>query len=359
MENLNFPPEIIELAKLKKIPIEFGFELTARCNFDCKMCYVHGQNSAELMNQELSTVQWIQLFDQAYSAGMMYALLTGGECLLRQDFKELYLSLWNRVQVSVNTNASMINEEYISFFQQYRPRMIQISLYGFDDSSYYNVTRRKSFDRVKKAILELKDADIPLRLAVTVSKYNYPCCRQIFELIKELDLPYTIVSELIDSRDEVSNSSYQLSADEYVNVQKIKREVFYHKTNYQKNEVVPDYGCGAISDSDTDKPKIRCKAGIYAAFITWKGVMFPCASVQDYGIDVLSEPISEAWKKINDTALSLRMPQQCVGCPYDDVCKKCPAIRTNGFLSEKCNEEHCKLMVQCYREGLLRFKNHS
>ena len=31
------------------LPISGTFELTARCNFDCKMCYVHLQNAAELL----------------------------------------------------------------------------------------------------------------------------------------------------------------------------------------------------------------------------------------------------------------------------------------------------------------------
>ena len=39
---------------------------------------------AEIMKPEI---------DEAYDNGMMYASLTGGECLIRKDFKDLYLHL--------------------------------------------------------------------------------------------------------------------------------------------------------------------------------------------------------------------------------------------------------------------------
>lgn len=68
-------------AREKGIPISGTFELTPLCNLDCKMCYVH-LNKAQMQGaQHLSVEQWKQLMQQAIDAGMMYARLTGGECL--------------------------------------------------------------------------------------------------------------------------------------------------------------------------------------------------------------------------------------------------------------------------------------
>lgn len=355
MDVFSIAPEIKAMALATATPVEFGFEITSRCNFDCKMCYVHYQNSAELAKAELTTDQWIEIFDQAFSSGMMYALLTGGECFLRADFKQLYLHLWNKVQVSVNTNGSFITEEYISFFRTYRPRYIQISIYGHDDDSYYSVTGKRSFDSVKKAIQLLKRECIPVKLAVTISKYNFKDCRKIFELIHDLDLPYSIVSELIEPRSDVSNYDYSLTLDEYIHVQKVKREVFNKKAPVIPSNPLPDYG----RDQDAvknDIKRIRCKAGIYAAFISYKGILHPCASLTDIGVDVLKEGVSAAWMIVNKAAKEALVPNACAACPYDKVCNRCPSVRFYGLLTNQCNENHCRLIKRSCEEGLMVLK---
>ena len=41
------------------VPLAGNFELTARCNFNCKMCYVHQQQCPA--EKELSAEQWIAI----------------------------------------------------------------------------------------------------------------------------------------------------------------------------------------------------------------------------------------------------------------------------------------------------------
>lgn len=92
------------------LPIGGTFELTARCNFNCPMCYVHRkENDAEALKQELSTQQWISLARQATDAGMVFALLTGGEPFVRKDFFEIYNAMKAMgLLVSINSNGSML-----------------------------------------------------------------------------------------------------------------------------------------------------------------------------------------------------------------------------------------------------------
>ena len=48
------------------LPISGNFELTARCNFNCPMCYVHlNQEDLAAQGKELTTAQWIDLARQA------------------------------------------------------------------------------------------------------------------------------------------------------------------------------------------------------------------------------------------------------------------------------------------------------
>ncbi|MBP9988974.1 MAG: radical SAM protein, partial [Ruminococcus sp.] len=80
-------------AKKDGIPVSGTFELTSRCNFNCKMCYVHNSHQKITPENELSADEWIKIADEARKNGMIFLLLTGGEPLLRKDFSEIYLRL--------------------------------------------------------------------------------------------------------------------------------------------------------------------------------------------------------------------------------------------------------------------------
>ena len=98
----------------KGIPLSGHFELTTRCNLDCKMCYVH--NNAN--KNELTAEEWIRIGEEASNRGMMFLLLAGGEPFLRKDFKEIYSALSKMgLMISINTNGSYIDDEMFDFLK--------------------------------------------------------------------------------------------------------------------------------------------------------------------------------------------------------------------------------------------------
>ena len=71
-------------------PLAGNFELTARCNFNCKMCYVHlTAEEQQRRGRELTADEWLAIAQEARSRGMLFLLLTGGEPLIRKDFRYL------------------------------------------------------------------------------------------------------------------------------------------------------------------------------------------------------------------------------------------------------------------------------
>ena len=73
------------------IPLSGTFELTARCNLDCRMCYIHKRaNDAEARAGERTAARWLELAKECQEAGTLLLLLTGGEPFLRPDFRKIY-----------------------------------------------------------------------------------------------------------------------------------------------------------------------------------------------------------------------------------------------------------------------------
>lgn len=339
-----------ETAKKNAIPLYGTFELTSRCNLDCKMCYVHNQNSNACMQQELTTEQWKKLMDSAYDAGMMFALLTGGECLLRKDFKELYLHMHNKgIIVSVNTNGALINEEYIDFFASHKPERIQISLYGSDDDAYERVTGHRQFQRVSAAIKGLRDAGVNIEVAITPNAYMKSDTERIFRYLKEEKIRFQVSNTLIEARDGDTNDESRLTDEDRIEMAKIKAAVFGQQL------AVPTYPipkpCGEQTEQKYGMP---CNAGTVRYCITWQGKMIPCVSLPEISIDVLKNDFPACWKYIHDTMATVKQPVECSGCPYEKVCGICPATKYDGLFSGHCNTAHCSYLQKKYEAGLLR-----
>ena len=96
-------------------PVAGNFELTPRCCFDCKMCYVHlTEEEQRRRGSELSADQWLRIGEEACRCGLVFLLLTGGEPSLRPDFMEILSGLKRMgLLISVNSNGWLLRGELL------------------------------------------------------------------------------------------------------------------------------------------------------------------------------------------------------------------------------------------------------
>ena len=340
--------QMVAFAKPTRTPVCATFELTPRCNLDCKMCYVHHQDSNALRDRELSTEVWKRVFDEAYNCGMMFATLTGGECLLRQDFKELYLHLWNkRVYLTVFSNGILLDEDYVMFFKTYPPRKVQISLYGTSEDGYLKVTGHRGFERAVAAIRNLMSAGIPVQVALTPSSYIKDDYIALLRFCKENGFQYKPGEfALIEKRDDSACGDHYLSVDEIVELSTEKALL--------SGPVIPLEGilpsCGG---SCTEAPKgLVCNAGKTSAVVSWDGRMCLCTAIPVGKASVLEMSYAEAWEKTKEAAEEILLGAECVGCPYDKLCPKCPPMRLTGLYTGHCNPKVCETTRRLVAAGV-------
>ena len=143
------------------LPIAGTFELTARCNFNCPMCYVHltPEQLKATGREELTAQQWLDIAKEAKDRGMIFALLTGGEPLVRKDFFEIYDGMRQMgILVSINSNGSMLKGDILERFLKNPPSRFNISLYGGNNETYRNMCGIPAYDQVKENIRALRQA---------------------------------------------------------------------------------------------------------------------------------------------------------------------------------------------------------
>lgn len=156
------------------------FDLTYRCNFRCAHCYCQGLDKKK---SEMSTAQVCRMLDILAGEGCLWLDMTGGEPLLRRDFRKIYLHARRRgFLVTLLTNGSLFNDSLIRFFQKNSPYAIEVTLNGITPNVYESITRTPGFfRRVMTNLKKIIRAGLPLRIktnCLTLNKDEIPLIKK-------------------------------------------------------------------------------------------------------------------------------------------------------------------------------------
>ncbi len=315
------------------IPISGTFELTARCNFNCPMCYVHLQaNDIQAHGMELSARQWIDLAQAARNEGMVFALLTGGEPFLRQDFFEIYSAMKKMgLLISINSNGSLLSGEIRRKLLEDPPFRINITLYGGCSETYRNMCGQNVFDQVVENIRALKEAGVDVRLNLSITPHNKHDLDRIFQIAQELDMHIKAATYMyppIRVNGEQYGCGNRLSPEDaaaYAVQWDLLR--FSHEEFAQRAENMRLLRADEVPDCSADLDEgVRCRAGYSSFWLTWNGNMLSCAMLPTPSATPLEVGFKAAWDQIREGVRQIRTPGACVVCPKRDVCGVCAAV---------------------------------
>ena len=313
------------------LPIGGNFELTARCNFDCPMCYVHlKQEDMEAAGRELTAKEWIRIAGEAKERGMMFALLTGGEPFLRKDFFEIYEAMRAMgILVSINTNGSLLRGEIRERLLENPPLRMNISLYGGCRETYRNMCGRDVFETVTENIRALKEAGVDIRLNLSVTPWNRQDLQKIFDISRELDVHIKAASYMYPPVRSRNSADNRLSPGEAAQC-----GVDWDRLRFSEEEFIlrgkallelagaAERDCGADLDEG-----VSCRAGYSTFWITWDGRMLPCGMMPYPESDPLRDGFEAAWQQIRQETRKIRLPEKCAKCEKKAICATCAAVR--------------------------------
>lgn len=320
---------MLSRAATKGRPLNGSLELLPLCNMNCDMCYIRMSPEEMKKSGRLHTAdEWIRLAREMEEAGVLFLLLTGGEPLLFQDFRRLYQELRQMGMIlTINTNGTLLDEEWADFFGKYKPRRINITLYGSDDTAYEKLCHYPGgFSRTVRAIRLLRERGVDVKINGSVTKDNRDDMEAIYRIGRELDVPVHMDTYMLPGLYE-RNLSFEkqsrltpedaAAADIYMRQMETEPEAFlWYAQNIlaqieQKNITYPD--------------QITCLAGNCSFAISWKGDMRPCVTFDKPAVSVFEKGFEPAWKEISQEAKKLRVSETCVTCSLRPACKTCPA----------------------------------
>lgn len=344
-------------ARATGIPLTGSFELTPVCNLDCKMCYVHLDQNAAHFSTDISLDKWKEVISEAHKMGMIYASLTGGECLTYPYFEEIYLYMINLgIEVGILTNGVLLEGRILELFRKYKPRSIKVTLYGSSDDAYERVTGRRVFDRVYRNIMNAAAAGLNVRLTLTPNRFMLGDEEALIEAAKRTGLTYNINSKLFPPRENTGRNKEDMSIDQYIHFYKTNRRL------NQKDELISK----TIIDYD-DLPEIKrideeahgfwCGAGKSSFSMRWDGNIYPCVCIDDVLESIMEQDFSRAWRNLHQKAMDYLVPSECSKCEYNNVCISCVALHKDAEEKGHCNSQVCYRTKKLIEAGLIIKKN--
>jgi len=318
-------------------PLGFDLELTARCNNDCRHCYINlpaGDRAAR--ETELTLDEILAIASDAADMGAVWCLLTGGEPLLRDDFAEVYLGLKRLgLLVSVFTNACLVTPEHVELFRLYPPRDIEVSVYGATRETYEVVTRRPgSYDAFVRGLDLLLGSGVPVRLKAMALRSTAHELDEISRFCRERTKDYYRFDPLLHLRfdgDAARNAEIRaerLSPAEVVAVERADAERFgsLQRGCAEGELVIADAehtGCDHL---------FHCGAGNAGFSVGYDGTFRLCSSLwhPDTVYDLRKGSLRQAWEEWVPGVRDLRganpdFLEKCRKCGIVNLCLWCPA----------------------------------
>lgn len=357
------------------VPINGILELTPLCNMNCDMCFVR-LDSEELNNRgKLRTVdEWLKLADEMKNTGVLFILITGGEPLLYPGFKELYLKLRKLgMIITINSNGTLINEEWARFFSENKPRRINITLYGANSETYSRLCKYSDgYEKTINGIKLLKEYGVDVKINGSIAQQNKKDGKKIVQVANKLKIYSKIDTYMYPAnRERYKPFSEQARLDPY---EAAKKRVELMKEKYNQddylqniNNFLKKYNESIPTDYHPNRT-ISCRAGTSSFCINWQGIMRPCVMLTQPSAPVFEIGFNEAWKQINQHVKKIKMNSKCSQCKYQNVCQTCAACAKlesgsfDGIPEYMCiytketvrllQEEYEKIMENKYEENI-------
>lgn len=284
---------------------EVTIELTSKCNFRCRHCYI-----SDFTNDGLSFDIIEKVLSDARSLGAYSIVYTGGEVLLRKDFINI-VEFTRKKGFSVNilSNGYLLDEDIIQKLSDLYVNSFGITLFSLDDNINDFITRSKnSSSKIIGAIELLKKHNIRVEVKTPVMIYNYSTYKDVKKYCYDNDVAFVATSQITGlNNGSFDNTFLRLESSLGFEIMKESLpDIYANKSKFDGE----DYPCKVIEDS---------------VFIDSKGDVYPCSTFYYSLGNVKNENLIDIWNsdKIIEIQNIKNKDLICNTCNIREYCDRC------------------------------------
>jgi len=301
--------------------VSASMEFTERCNLRCAHCYINQPAGDEAIRaRELSIKEWDRILGEMADSGLLWLLVTGGECLLRPDFPEFYVSAKKRgLHITVFTNGTLLTPEIADLFVEYPPWNVEITLYGATEQTYECVTRVPgSYARCLQGIRLLLDRGVALALKMTVLDLNEAELQAVEQLAATFGTKFRSDAVLFSRLDgDHRGIAHRLTPEQIVALESSDDR---RLQGWEKE-------CSKSLEGADRGRLFLCGAGRRTYHVSAYGDLSPCMLARWARYDLRHNPLSDALKEFLPRVVGqmrTRRGTPCETCEWMQLCPGCP-----------------------------------
>ena len=322
---------LLEQAKRTHTPANGSIELLPLCNMNCDMCYVRlSREEMEEKGRLRTADEWLEIGRQMKEAGVLFLLLTGGEPFLYPEFRRLYLELRRMgMIITINTNGTLIDEDLAEFFGKYKPRRVNITLYGADEETYTNLCHYPGgYEKTLRGIRLLRKRGVDVKVSSSLARSNKGDLDRLLDVGGALDIPVWVDTYMMPATREKNlpyNKQVRLEPEEAA------RTGIHAMERALGTELFPQYVWQSVERADHPEPAeskpghMSCMAGQCSFTINWQGEMRPCVILSEPAVSVFEVGFEAAWKYIVEETQKILLNVKCSTCHLRHLCRTCAA----------------------------------
>lgn len=245
-------------------PFRVFYDITYKCNLRCKHCFT---SSGVERTEELTTDEKLKLVEQLAELGVERVSIAGGEPFASKDIYK-FVQKCNRenIDVSISTNATLLNDETIDKINNLEIKNITVSFDGGTEKSMDFIRGRGTY---KKAIDGLKilneKYNKPYSIKTTLMKNNIQEIEELIKLAIKYNcntIKFNCVREdgrAVENKDDVILSQYEY-IEVVKNIEKLRKKyetkikiraplnIFACDDDY---EFIPELGFGCFAGKES------------------------------------------------------------------------------------------------------------
>ena len=322
LAGLTYP--VFSQAHKERMPVSGTLELTFRCNYSCVHCYCNlPANDSAARKREMTFAEIDRISTELVEMGTLFLLITGGEPLLRPDFRDIWVMLKGKgFLLQLFTNGSLITEKMADFLVEYPAVTTEITLYGGTKETYERVTGVPgSYEKCLRGIDYLLERNLPFEIKTVAMRYNM----HEIQLMKQMALNWGMAEFRFDphinARLDGSTAPFaqRLTPKEVVqlDIEDGKRSEAYSESF--------SLFCTGQGDTPQRHDVFTCGAGATSYVIDPFGVASPCQIARLPRVDLRKHSFAEAWNGLFFEARQMHKTgnHRCENCDVSDTCVQC------------------------------------
>ena len=244
--------------------------------------------------------------------------------------------------IELFSNGLSITNEILDILKKYPPLLIDISLYGACEETYYKVTGIKNaYEKVKSNCKKLLEMGIRVSLKTPILIETQNEVDKMREFADELGVPFCVSYEIdvtIDNDPKTKN--HQLSIPDMLHCE------FEDYRRFGKKESGAELDIDEIYHVDKDSIFI-CNVAQTSFIIDYEGRMCPCMKFRHRGIKLDPHNFDLIWAEFGELQkLKASESYKCKACEARYYCDACAAERELMYGDlETVNEDACKYAI--------------